>query len=91
MDIGTFWEIIDSAREENGWEEIYEPLANRLAELEADEILLWANIFDEYHDLSDKSKLHAAAWIINGGCSEDGFFYFRQWLIAQGKKYSWMP
>lgn len=87
MDIGTFWEIIDFAREENGgWEDMYEPLVDRLAELEADEILLWENIFNEYQCLSYKNKLWAAAYIINGGCSDDGFDYFRGWLTAQGKK-----
>lgn len=26
-----------------------------------------------------------AAYVINGGCSDDGFIDFRSWLIAQGK------
>ena len=26
-----------------------------------------------------------AAYLINGGCSDDGFVYFRAWLIAQGR------
>jgi hypothetical protein len=30
--------------------------------------------------------LWAAAYIMNGGCSDDGFLYFRCWLIAQGKE-----
>ncbi len=30
--------------------------------------------------------LWAAAYIINGGCSDDGFEYFRAWLIAQGER-----
>jgi hypothetical protein len=29
--------------------------------------------------------LWAAAYIINGSCSDDGFDYFRGWLIAQGR------
>jgi len=24
--------------------------------------------------------------LINGGCSDDGFFYFRAWLISRGQK-----
>ena len=27
----------------------------------------------------------AVHYVINGGCSDDGFDYFRGWLIAQGK------
>ncbi len=30
-------------------------------------------------------ELWAVAYIINGGCSEDGFDYFRAWLTSQGK------
>jgi hypothetical protein len=30
--------------------------------------------------------LWAAAYLINGGCSDDGFEYFRCWLIAQGRQ-----
>jgi hypothetical protein len=29
--------------------------------------------------------LWAAAYIINGGCSDDGFRYFRDWLISEGR------
>lgn len=29
--------------------------------------------------------LWAVAYLINGGCSNDGFVYFRAWLIAQGR------
>jgi len=29
--------------------------------------------------------LWAAAYLINGGCSDDGFLYFRAWLVAQGQ------
>jgi hypothetical protein len=87
MDIKTFWKIIDSARKENdGWEDMYEPLVDRLTALEPNEILLWKNIFDEYQILSYKNKLWAAAYVINGGCSDDGFDYFRGWLTAQGRK-----
>lgn len=30
--------------------------------------------------------LWAAAYIINGGCSDDGFDYFRDWLISRGQR-----
>lgn len=28
----------------------------------------------------------AAAYLVNGGCSDDGFDYFRGWLIARGRE-----
>ena len=86
MDVTRFWEIIDAAREKGeGWEEMYQPLVDSLTALEVPEIMLWKQIFDEYQQLSYKNKLWAAAYLINGGCSDDGFDYFRGWLTAQGK------
>ena len=30
----------------------------------------------------------AIAFIINGGCSDDGFEYFRGWLVRKAKNFS---
>jgi len=35
---------------------------------------------------SYRSSLWAAAYVINGGCSDDGFDYFRAWLMLQGRE-----
>ena len=35
---------------------------------------------------SYRSSLWAAAYVINGGCSDDGFDYFRGWLMLQGRE-----
>jgi hypothetical protein len=86
MNHNEFWEIIDKAREEaDGWEDMWDPLVNRLSALDIPDIMLWQRIFGEYQRLSYKNKLWAAAYIINGGCSDDGFDYFRGWLTAQGR------
>jgi len=86
MDKNLFWALIDDARSEaDSWEDICEPLIDRLSELTAPDIFKWHNIFDEYQKLSYKNKVWAAAYVINGGCSDDGFDYFRGWLTAQGK------
>jgi hypothetical protein len=34
--------------------------------------------------LSYRNPLWAAAYLMNGGCSDDGFDYFRGWLLTQG-------
>lgn len=41
-----------------------------------------------YQLLADsyRAPLWAAAYVINGGCSDDGFDYFRGWLIMQGRE-----
>ena len=87
MNHTQFWQIIDKAREKgDGWEEMFEPLVKLLQKLDMADIMLWHQIFTEYQRLSYKEKLWAAAYIINGGCSDDGFDYFRGWLTAQGKE-----
>lgn len=86
MDTKQFWAVIDKARKQaDGWEDMYDPLVGILATQDTPDILKWKQIFDEYQHLSYKNKLWAAAYIINGGCSDDGFDYFRGWLTAQGK------
>ena len=35
---------------------------------------------------SYRSSLWAAVYVINGGCSHDGFDYFRGWLMLQGRE-----
>jgi hypothetical protein len=37
------------------------------------------------HSGSYTWALWGAAYLINGGCSDDGFDYFRGWLICQGR------
>ena len=56
-------------------------------ELTAEEIL----DFDRFlgHRIRDafRNDLWAVAYIMNGGCSDDGFDYFIGWLIARGRKH----
>ena len=87
MNKQQFWALIDEAKKQTGgWEEMAEPLIDSLAGLDVSDIMKWEQIFREYQNLSCKKKLWAAAYVINGGCSDDGFDYFRAWLIAQGKE-----
>jgi len=41
---------------------------------------------DQFLSDSYTSELWCAGYIIGGGCSDDGFDYFRNWLISRGKK-----
>ena len=86
MNKEQFWAIIDEARQAaSGWQDMYQPLVDKLSLLDDGDIFRWHQIFDMYQKLSYKDKLWAAAYVINGGCSDDGFDYFRGWLTAQGK------
>ena len=62
-------------------------LCSLVSSLDPHEILEFDRCFHERISDEFRSDLWAAAYIINGGCSDDGFDYFLGWLIAQGRKY----
>lgn len=87
MDQGQFWRLIEAARKEaRGDINVQlEILTRKLAALPEEEIVAFDQIFHEMMALSYRWDLWGAAYVLNGGCSDDGFDYFRGWLIAQGE------
>jgi len=85
MDKSQFWKLIDDANRDTASGDIAGYLSEKLADMDISDVLRWQQIFSTYLKMSYKNKLWAAAYVINGGCSDDGFDYFRCWLIAQGK------
>jgi hypothetical protein len=88
MDAATFWQLIEDSRENAGGDADTqaEELTDLLADLAPDEILAFDRYFRELLAAAYRWDLWAAASIINGGCSDDGFEYFRCWLISQGER-----
>ena len=91
MQTDTFWEIVESARSEvdgsaENADEVAAAVVNRLAALPVEEIIGFELIFEKLQGESYRWDLWAAAYLVNGGCSDDGFDYFRGWLVAQGRK-----
>lgn len=87
MDADSFWQLIDRARAEAGLsgDATADRAIDLLAAMPTEEIvtahqLLWDQLAQSY-----VAPLWAAAYIINGGCSDDMFEYFRGWLITQGR------
>ncbi len=84
----AFWKLIAKSR--RGAEDIDEQmdkLSGLLRELEPKEIVSFDRRFLECARAAFRNDLWAAAYIINGGCSDDGFDYFVGWLVAQGRAY----
>lgn len=81
-----FWSLIarSKSKAEDPFEQI-EILTEILSGRSEDDIIAFQKIFEELYVSSYRSDLWGAAYIINGGCSDDGFDYFRGWLISQGK------
>ena len=88
VDEAAFWKLIEAARADSGGDiqRQYELLIDRLAAMPIADIFMFGDIFDKFHDMAYRRELWAAAYIIGGGCSDDGFIDFRAWLIAQGEK-----
>ena len=83
-----FWNLVDKSR--RGTEDSSEQTDNLiglLSALDSKEILSFEQRFGECVRDAYRHDLWAAAYIINGGCSDDGFDYFLGWLIAQGRGY----
>ncbi|MGH7138792.1 MAG: DUF4240 domain-containing protein [Pirellulales bacterium] len=87
MDMKHFWSIVDRACRPilYGGDQWDERLVAELSKLEPEEIIAWNHIFDELAARAYTADLWGAAYVINGGASDDGFYYFRCWLIGMGK------
>src|SRR5262245_42549561 len=87
MDRSAFWQLIEVSRQEAAGNCMRQGslLTDRLSRLPPDEIIEFQRLLVEFMDLSYTNDLWAAAYIINGGCSNDCFDYFRAWLIGQGE------
>jgi hypothetical protein len=83
MDIEKFWEIIDAAKDSEVPEEI---VSEELKKLPPDEIVSYQEHFDSLYDQAYRWDLWGAAYMIGGGCSDDGFMDFRYGLISKGRE-----
>lgn len=81
------WTIIERAREGS---DDYEQTAERTLELLRAASVEAIEAFERGRArLMERSytwALWGAAYLINGGCSDDGFDYFRGWLLTQGRE-----
>jgi hypothetical protein len=88
MDEAGFWNIIeDAGRKSNGdGDRLAELVQTRLAELPPADIQAFDRIFDAKMRAAYSWPLWGAGWLFRGGCSDDGFEYFRCWVISRGRK-----
>jgi hypothetical protein len=81
-----FWSIMERAAESN-----HEPdaqmkaLRRALRELTIEGIVSFEVAFRWYLNKAYAWDLWGAAYVIHGGCSDDGFEYFRRWLVSRGR------
>jgi hypothetical protein len=82
----NFWALIDhSAAFEANPDAQLADLRASLNRLSASQIADFERIFDATMNQSYSWDLWGAAYLVNGGASDDGFEYFRCWLISKGR------
>jgi len=87
-----FWALIETARDtsKRNYGLQCQLLTKTLESLASKEIVEFDRTFSALMAKSYSYRLWEAAYALNGGCSDDGFEYFRSWLIAQGRnKFYW--
>jgi hypothetical protein len=88
MDTNDAWQLVEQARADTGGDDA-EAVAARMTALLARRgpagIVALAQPLWELLASSYRADLWAAAYLVNGGASDDGFEYFRGWLVAQGR------
>lgn len=73
-----FWNIIAKSNKGDNLHEV-------LNELSDDKLFGFKYWWNYFNAISYKSDLWAVAYVVMGGCSDDGFDCFRCWLVAQGQ------
>jgi len=87
MQLDRFWQFVEAAKAkaDGDTEARVEALRAVLSSLGPAELQSFQDHYDQQIRASYRWDLWAAAYIINGGCSDDGFRYFRDWLISEGR------
>ncbi len=87
MDDQRFWSIIErsgpNARSQGQQEA---NLRRTLAALPVTDLVAWQAAYDAKRAAAYSWDLWGAAYVVHGGASDDGFDYFRNWLIARGRR-----
>ncbi|WP_438497660.1 DUF4240 domain-containing protein [Paenibacillus sp. IHBB 3054] len=84
MTTDLFWEMINNSKKYG--EEQVEWLTKELTKSSKEEILQFEIEFRNKMEQSYTSSLWGAAFVVMGGCSDDGFDCFRGWLISRGEE-----
>lgn len=79
-----FWDIIEQTQSDTEDGQLA-ALTVALDEQSTDDIIAFQTVYYALLDKAYRWDLWAAAYVIIGGCSDDGFDYFCDWLISKGR------
>jgi len=87
LDENVFWNIIDkSLKNTNNQEEQEQFLIREISTLTPHEMIGFRLRTDKLLCDTYNSEMWCAGYIMNGGCSDDAFEYFRNWIISRGQE-----
>ena len=87
MNVDSFWKLNEGLPPGNAEDQLRE----RLAALSQEEVVAYQEHFDRAFGLAYQWNLWAAAYVIEGGCSDDGFTNFRYGLISVSYTHLTLP
>lgn len=94
MDLDTWWDVVERARTAVGEragdrnlpdDPLPQALTAVLATLSPEELVDWEITHRTVTDAAYRWPLWNAAYLIEGGCGDDGFLDFRDGLVLQGR------
>jgi hypothetical protein len=87
IDRDRLWALVHAARAASGGacRQQAAQLVGALGRLPTSQLLAFDRIATQLWAESSRWELWGAAYLLNGGCSADGFDYFRGWLLGQGR------
>lgn len=87
LDENVFWKIIDKSLKSTSNQGDQEQfLITQIGQLSPKEMIGFRLRTDKLLYDTYNSEMWCAGYIMNGGCSDDGFEYFRNWVISRGKE-----
>ncbi len=89
MNEDQFWKIVQITKDNSkgDFEKQQVELAKELRKLKPSDIILFGNRFRYFRGQANTWELWGAIYIIHGGCGDDSFNDFREWVIGQGKDF----
>jgi hypothetical protein len=86
LDEDLYWSIIEtSLKNTSNQDDQEEFLINEIGKLTPKQMIGFRLRTDKLLYDTYNSEMWCAGYIMNGGCSDDGFEYFRNWVISRGK------
>ncbi|MCF3112062.1 DUF4240 domain-containing protein [Niabella sp. CC-SYL272] len=86
LDEDLYWSIIDKSLKNTDDQETQEQfLIKEIGKLTPKQMIGFRLRTDQLLYDTYSSEMWCAGYIMNGGCSDDGFEYFRNWVISRGR------